>query len=105
MMAWVSLFLAGVFEIVWASAMKASDGFTRPWPVVLMAVTMGLSFVLLAHAMRVLPLGTAYAIWTGIGALGSFVVGIVVMGEPATAMRIGAAGLILSGIVLMKLAG
>ena len=104
-MAWVSLFLAGVFEIVWASAMKASDGFTRPWPVVLMAVTMGLSFVLLAHAMRVLPLGTAYAIWTGIGALGSFVVGIVVMGEPATAMRIGAAGLILSGIVLMKLAG
>ena len=105
MMAWVSLFLAGVFEIVWASAMKASEGFTRPWPVVLMAVTMGLSFVLLAHAMRVLPLGTAYAIWTGIGALGSFVVGIVVMGEPATAMRIGAAGLILSGIVLMKLAG
>ena len=104
-MAWVSLFLAGVFEIVWASAMKASEGFTRPWPVVLMAVTMGLSFVLLAHAMRVLPLGTAYAIWTGIGALGSFVVGIVVMGEPATAMRIGAAGLILSGIVLMKLAG
>ena len=105
MMAWVSLFLAGVFEIVWASAMKASDGFTRPWPVVLMAVTMGLSFVLLAHAMRVLPLGTAYAIWTGIGALGSFVVGILLMGEPATAMRIGAAGLILSGIVLMKLAG
>ena len=104
-MAWVSLFLAGVFEIVWASAMKASEGFTRPWPVVLMAVTMGLSFVLLAHAMRVLPLGTAYAIWTGIGALGSFVVGILLMGEPATAMRIGAAGLILSGIVLMKLAG
>ena len=82
-MAWASLFLAGVFEIVWASAMKASDGFTRPWPVVLMVVTMALSFALLAYAMRVLPLGTAYAIWTGIGA----------------------AGLILSGIVLMKLSG
>lgn len=104
-MAWASLFLAGVFEIVWATAMKASDGFTRPWPVVLMVVTMVLSFALLAHAMRVLPLGTAYAIWTGIGALGSFVVGILWLGEPATAMRIGAAGLILSGIVLMKLSG
>lgn len=85
--------------------MKASDGFTRPWPVVLMVVTMALSFALLAHAMRSLPLGTAYAVWTGIGALGSFAVGIVAMGEPATAMRLGAAGLILSGIVLMKLAG
>ena len=104
-MAWVSLFLAGVFEIVWASAMKASEGFTRPWPVMLMAVTMGLSFALLAHAMRVLPLGTAYAIWTGIGALGSFAIGILWLGEPATAMRIGAAGLILAGIVLMKLSG
>ncbi|NGM46634.1 multidrug efflux SMR transporter [Rhodobacter sp. SGA-6-6] len=104
-MAWVSLFLAGIFEIVWASAMKASDGFTRPWPVVLMVVTMALSFALLAHAMRSLPLGTAYAVWTGIGALGSFALGIVAMGEPATAMRLGAAGLILSGIVLMKLAG
>ena len=103
-MAWVSLFLAGVFEIVWASAMKASEGFTRPWPVMLMAVTMGLSFALLAHAMRVLPLGTAYAIWTGIGALGSFAVGILVLGEPATALRMMAAGLILSGIVLMKVA-
>lgn len=104
-MAWVSLFFAGVFEIVWASAMKASDGFTRPWPVVLMGVTMALSFALLAHAMRSLPLGTAYAVWTGIGALGSFAVGILWLGEPATLMRIGAAGLILSGIVLMKLAG
>ena len=104
-MAWVSLFLAGVFEIVWASAMKASEGFTRPWPVMLMAVTMGLSFALLAHAMRVLPLGTAYAIWTGIGALGSFAIGILWLGEPATAMRIGASGLILAGIVLMKLSG
>lgn len=103
-MAWVSLFFAGIFEIVWAWAMKASEGFTKPWAVVLMLVTMGLSFALLAHSMRVLPLGTAYAIWTGIGALGAFVVGILVLGEPASALRMLAAGLILSGIVLMKLA-
>jgi quaternary ammonium compound-resistance protein SugE len=103
-MAWVSLLFAGLFEIVWAWAMKASDGFSKPWAVVLMLATMGLSFALLAHAMRVLPLGTAYAIWTGIGALGAFAVGILVLGEPATALRILAAVLILSGIVLLKLA-
>jgi quaternary ammonium compound-resistance protein SugE len=103
-MAWVSLLFAGLFEIVWAWAMKASDGFTKPWAVILMLATMGLSFALLAHAMRALPLGTAYAIWTGIGALGAFAVGILVLGEPATALRILAAVLILSGIVLMKLA-
>ncbi|WP_374646722.1 multidrug efflux SMR transporter [Tabrizicola sp.] len=103
-MAWVTLLLAGIFEIVWAYAMKASEGFTRPWPTAVMAVTMLLSFVLLAHAMRVLPLGTAYAIWTGIGALGSFMVGLLVLGEPATALRMVAAGLILSGIVLLKVA-
>jgi quaternary ammonium compound-resistance protein SugE len=103
-MAWVSLLFAGLFEIVWAWAMKASDGFSKPWAVVLMLATMGLSFALLAHAMRALPLGTAYAIWTGIGALGAFAVGILVLGEPATALRILAAVLILSGIVLLKLA-
>ncbi len=102
-MAWISLFFAGVFEIVWAWAMKASDGFSKPWAVGLMLVTMALSFALLAHAMRSLPLGTAYAIWTGIGAFGAFVVGILVLGEPATPARIAAAGLILSGIVLMKI--
>ena len=102
-MAWVALFFAGVLEVVWAWAMKASEGFSRPWPTVLMVVTMLASFGLLAWAMRSLPLGTAYAIWTGIGAFGSFVVGIVVLGEPATAMRMVAAGLILSGIVLMKI--
>jgi quaternary ammonium compound-resistance protein SugE len=103
-MAWITLFLAGIFEIVWAYAMKASEGFTRPVPTAIMAVTMLLSFALLAHAMRVLPLGTAYAVWTGIGAVGSFVVGLVVLGEPATALRMLAAGLIFSGIVLMKVA-
>lgn len=103
-MAWITLLLAGIFEIVWAYAMKASEGFTRPWPTAVMAVTMLLSFALLAHAMRVLPLGTAYAVWTGIGALGSFMVGLLVLGEPATALRLVAAGLILSGIVLLKVA-
>lgn len=101
-MAWVALFFAGLLEVVWAWAMKASEGFSKPWPTVLMIVTMLASFGLLAWAMRSLPLGTAYAVWTGIGAFGSFVVGIVVLGEPATAMRMMAAGLILSGIVLMK---
>lgn len=104
-MAWVALFFAGVFEIVWAWAMKASDGFTRGWAVALMLVTMALSFTLLAQAMRTLPLGTAYAVWTGIGALGAFLVGILVLGEPATLLRLVAAGMILSGIVLLKLAG
>ena len=104
MMAWVTLLFAGIFEIVWAYAMKASEGFTRPWPTAVMAATMLLSFALLAHAMRVLPLGTAYAVWTGIGALGSFMVGLLVLGEPATALRMVAAGLILSGIVLLKVA-
>lgn len=103
-MAWITLLLAGIFEIVWAYAMKVSEGFTRPWPTAVMAVTMLLSFALLAHAMRVLPLGTAYAVWTGIGALGSFMVGLLVLGEPATALRMLAAGLILSGIVLLKVA-
>lgn len=103
-MAWVYLFLAGLLEIVWAYAMKASAGFTRPWPTGVMLVSMVLSFALLAQAMRVLPLGTAYAIWTGIGALGAFGVGLVLLGEPATLLRILAAGLILSGIVLMKVA-
>ncbi|GAB1362890.1 multidrug efflux SMR transporter [Rhodobacter sp.] len=102
-MAWIALFLAGILEVIWAWAMKASDGFTKLWPTGVMVVTMLASFALLAWAMRSLPLGTAYAIWTGIGAFGSFVVGIVVLGEPATAMRLVAAGLILSGIVLMKI--
>ena len=103
-MAWVYLFAAGVLEVVWAFLMKASAGFTRPWPTVGMVVFMIGSFGLLSLSMRTLPLGTAYAIWTGIGALGAFVVGILVLGEPASALRMLAAGLILSGIVLMKLA-
>ncbi len=102
-MAWIALVFAGLFEIVWASAMKQSHGFTRLWPSLITGVGMLVSFGLLASAMRVLPLGTAYMIWTGIGAVGAFFVGITVFGEAITAMRILAAALIVSGLVLMKL--
>lgn len=102
-MAWVTLFFAGLFEIVWAVAMKQSHGFSRPLPTVVMVAAMVLSFVLLALSMRVLPLGTAYTIWTGIGAVGAFIVGVTVLGEPLGPMRIAAALLIVSGLVLMKL--
>ena len=101
-MAWISLFLAGLFEVVWAFTMKQSHGLTRLVPAVITFVTMFASFGLLAYSMRTLPLGTAYTIWTGIGAVGSFVVGIAVLGEHVSAMRLVAAALILLGIVLMK---
>ena len=101
-MAWIVLILAGVFEVVWAYSMKLSDGFTKLGPSVVTIFFMLLSFGLLAYAMKTLPLGTAYTIWTGIGAIGSFLVGIFVLGEPASAMRMLAAVLIISGLVLMK---
>jgi quaternary ammonium compound-resistance protein SugE len=104
-MAWIYLVAAGLLEVVWAFAMKQSEGFTRPWPTAIMVVTMLGSFGLLALAMRSLPLGTAYTIWTGIGAVGAFVVGVVALGEQATALRLVAAALIVSGLVTMKLAG
>ena len=102
-MAWITLLLAGIFEIVWAYSMKLSDGFTKVTPTIVTIVFMILSFGLLSYAMRTLPLGTAYTIWTGIGAIGSFLVGIFVLGEPASAMRMLAAVLIIAGLVLMKL--
>ncbi|MDR0236592.1 quaternary ammonium compound efflux SMR transporter SugE [Acinetobacter sp.] len=102
-MAWIVLVFAGVFEIIWAYTMKMSEGFTKLTPSIITLFFMVLSFGLLAYAMRTLPLGTAYTIWTGIGAIGSFLVGIFVLGEPATAMRMLAAVLIISGLVLMKL--
>jgi quaternary ammonium compound-resistance protein SugE len=102
-MAWISLVIAGLLEVVWAYTMKQSDGFTRVAPSVVTFIAMAASFALLSFSMRTLPLGTAYAIWTGIGALGAFVVGIAVLDEPASASRVGAAILILSGLVLMKL--
>ena len=101
-MAWILLVLAGIFEIVWAYSMKLSEGFSKLTPSVITIFFMILSFGLLASAMRTLPLGTAYTIWTGIGAIGSFLVGIFILGEPATAMRMLAAVLIVSGLVLMK---
>ncbi|HRK85322.1 MAG TPA: quaternary ammonium compound efflux SMR transporter SugE [Alcaligenes faecalis] len=102
-MAWLLLVLAGFFEIIWAYAMKQSDGFSRLVPSVVTIVTMIISFALLSVSMRSLPLGTAYTIWTGIGAVGAFVVGILVLNEAANPMRIAAAVLIISGIILMKL--
>ena len=102
-MAWLILILAGILEIVWAFAMKRSQGFTHIAPTLVMTAAMLGSIVLLAIAMRTLPLGTAYTVWTGIGAVGSFVIGIVVLGEDANPMRILAAGLIVAGLILMKL--
>ena len=102
-MAWIYLVFAGLLEVVWAFSMKQSAGFTRLAPTVVTLVTMIASFALLSAAMKSLPLGTAYTIWTGIGAVGAFVVGIAVLGEPASAARVAAAVLIISGLVLMKL--
>ncbi|KIC44286.1 multidrug transporter [Ruegeria sp. ANG-S4] len=103
-MPWILLLFAGLLEIVWAVAMKQTAGFTRLWPTAIMGVSMIGSFGLLALAMRDLPLGTAYTIWTGIGAVGAFTVGIMFLGEALTPMRIIAAVLIVTGLVVMKLA-
>jgi quaternary ammonium compound-resistance protein SugE len=102
-MAWAYLFLAGILEIVWAFSMKQSDGFSRLAPSLVTLVAMTASFGLLALAMRSLPLGTAYAIWTGIGAVGAFFVGIAVLGEPATPMRLAGAFLVAAGLAVLKL--
>jgi quaternary ammonium compound-resistance protein SugE len=102
-MAWVLLFGAGLLEVVWAYSMKRSEGFTLLAPTLLTFVTMSASFWLLSVSMRTLPLGTAYTVWTGIGAVGAFLVGIAVLGEAATPMRLIAAALITAGIALMKL--
>jgi quaternary ammonium compound-resistance protein SugE len=101
-MAWFCVLLAGIFEVIWAFYMKQSEGFSKLTPSVITIVTMFISFGLLAYAMRTLPLGTAYMVWTGIGAIGSFIVGYWLLGEPATLMRVVAALLILCGILLMK---
>ncbi|MNJ26636.1 Quaternary ammonium compound-resistance protein SugE [compost metagenome] len=103
-MAWIFLFLAGLLEVVWAFLMKMSDGFSKPWPTVGTLAFMIVSFGLLSLAMKSLPLGTAYVIWTGIGAVGAFVVGVAVLGEPLTPMRVIGAVLIVSGLVVLKLA-
>jgi quaternary ammonium compound-resistance protein SugE len=102
-MAWVLLLAAGLLEIGWAFTMKLSQGFTRPGPTIVTLLTMLASFALLSVSMRTLPLGTAYTVWTGIGAAGAFIVGVTFLGEPATAGRIAAAVLIVAGLILMKL--
>ncbi|OHC98509.1 multidrug efflux SMR transporter [Sphingopyxis sp. OPL5] len=102
-MAWIYLIIAGALEIVWAFSMKQSAGFTKLVPSIVTIVTMIASFALLSLSMKSLPLGTAYTIWTGIGAVGAFAVGILVLGEQASAMRMVAAVLIVSGLVLMKI--
>ena len=104
-MPWLYLVLAGGLEIVWAFAMKQSDGFTRPVATMTMVAAMVGSFGLLALAMRSLPLGTAYMVWTGIGAVGAFAVGVAFLGESVSPLRLTAAALIVSGIVAMKAAG
>ena len=103
-MAWIYLFIAGLLEIVWAFSMKQSEGFTKLGPSLVTLVAMVASFGLLSVSMKSLPLGTAYTIWTGIGAIGAFVVGILWLNEGVHPMRVAAAGLIVAGLVLMRLA-
>lgn len=102
-MAWIVLAVAGLFEVLWAAAMKQSQGFSRPGPSMLTCAAMLVSFSLLSWSMRTLPLGTAYSVWTGIGTIGAFLVGIVFLGEAFTPMRSIAALFIVIGIMLMKL--
>ncbi|WP_313537425.1 quaternary ammonium compound efflux SMR transporter SugE [Sphingomonas sp.] len=102
-MAWIALGIAGILEVIWAFAMKQSEGFTRPVPTAITVSAVIVSFALLAWSMRTLPLGTAYGVWTGIGAVGAFLVGLLVLGEPASLVRIGAMLLIVTGLVLLKL--
>jgi quaternary ammonium compound-resistance protein SugE len=101
--AWIVLVIAGLFEIAWAIGLKYTDGFSRPWPTVATVAAMGVSIVLLGWAVRSLPVGTAYAVWTGIGAAGTVLLGIVLFQEPATALRLGCVGLIVVGILGLKL--
>lgn len=102
-MAWLYLFLAGVCEVGWAVGLKYSNGFSRPFPTVFTVIAMALSLGLLGLALKSLPLGTAYALWTGIGAIGTVVLGIILFGESADAMRLVCIGLILTGIVGLKI--
>jgi quaternary ammonium compound-resistance protein SugE len=104
-MAWTLLIVAGLFEVVWAYSMKLSNGFTHLTYTLITVVMMMASFGLLSFAMRSLPLGTAYTVWTGIGAVGAFVVGIAFLGEQFSPLRLLAATLIIAGLVLMKLSG
>ncbi|MDP2259139.1 MAG: quaternary ammonium compound efflux SMR transporter SugE [Caulobacter sp.] len=102
-MAWIILFVAGLFEVGWAVGLKYTEGFTRLWPTVGTGVSLVLSMGLLGWALKSLPLGTAYAVWTGIGAVGTALFGILVLKEPATAARLVCLCLIVAGILGLKL--
>lgn len=102
-MAWIYLLIAGLLEVGWAIGLKYTDGFSRLWPSVGTILAMIVSLAFLGLALKTLPVGTAYAVWTGIGAIGTVILGIVLFAEPATALRLGCVGLILSGIVGLKL--
>ena len=104
-MAWVYLLLAGLFEIGWVVSMKYAQGFTKLIPSAAMIVCMCVSLWFLTLAVKTLPLGTSYAVWTGIGAVGAMIAGIILFGESASMMRIGSAALILAGIAGLKLSG
>lgn len=102
-MSWILLFIAGLLEVAWAAGLKSSAGFTRFWPSAFTVVTALGSFILLAMAMRQLPLGTAYAVWTGIGAVGAFIFGIMMLGEALTVARVASASLVVVGLIGLKL--
>lgn len=104
-MSWTLLFIAGLFEVAWAIGLKYTDGFSRFWPSALTVTAMVASVVLLGLAMRELPVGTAYAVWTGIGAAGTVILSIVLFGDSASLLRLVCVGLILAGIVGLKLSG
>ena len=103
MTAWIALLLAGLLEIAWALGLKYSDGLTRFWPTLGTVVAILLSFALLSASLRAVPFGTAYAIWTGIGAAGAVVTGMVLFGEPADVFRVTCLGLIVAGMIGLKL--
>jgi len=103
-MNWMVLILAGLFEVVWAVGLKYTDGFSKLWPSVGTLAAMGVSFLLLSYAMKSLPMGTAYAVWVGIGAVGAGIVGILALGEPASAGRMLSLALIVAGVIGLKLA-
>ena len=103
-MAWLLLLLAGVLEVGWAIGLKYTEGFTRLWPTIGTIAAMSVSLALLGIAMKSLPVGTAYAVWVGVGAVGTVILGIVLLNEPANAARLMSVGLIVAGIIGLKLA-
>lgn len=102
-MAWFYLSIAGVFEVLWAVSLKYSEGFTKSWPSLITVAAMVVSFFFLAQALRTIPVGTGYAVWTGIGAVGTAILGAVLFAEPVTLLRLGCISLIVSGILGLKL--